>query len=128
VRNWALISNGRPMFMTGAKPDPNFTPQERESTTRAAGQVIELIEKDAPRPYNARTGVTRPSHGLTTPRWKVRPLRAFSPLARRSRLDGVADQSRCRQLYVRSWWKSGSRFRATGGPFVTKPGHSTPLL
>ncbi len=67
VRNWALISNGRPMFMTGAKSDPNFTPQERESTARAAGQVIELTEKDSSRPYNARTGVTRPSDGPEYP-------------------------------------------------------------
>ena len=61
VRNWALISNGRPMFMKDAKPDPNFTPQERESTARAAGQVVELTEKDSSRPYKARTGETRPS-------------------------------------------------------------------
>ena len=67
VRNWALISNGRPMFMMGAKPDPSFTPQERESTARAAGQVIELTEKDAPRPYNARTGETHPSDGSEYP-------------------------------------------------------------
>ncbi len=32
IRNCALISNGRPSFMKDAKPDPSFTPQEREST------------------------------------------------------------------------------------------------
>ncbi len=63
VRNWALISNGRPMFLKDAKLDPNFTPQERESTARAAGQVVELTEKDSSRPYNARTGATRLSDG-----------------------------------------------------------------
>ena len=67
VRNWALISNGRPMFMKDAKPDPSFTPQERESTALAAGQVVELTEKDSSRPYNARTGVTRPSDGPDYP-------------------------------------------------------------
>jgi hypothetical protein len=68
VRNWALISNGRPMFMKDAKPDPSFTPQERESTARAAGQVIELTEKDSSRPYKARTGETRPSDSPEHPR------------------------------------------------------------
>ena len=67
VRNWALISNGRPSFMKDAKPDPSFTPQERESTAHAAGQVIELTEKDSSRPYNACTGATRPSDGPEYP-------------------------------------------------------------
>ena len=72
VRNWALISNGRPMFMKDAKPDPNFTPQERESTARAAGQVVELTEKDSSRPYNARTGATRLSDGPDCSQGRVR--------------------------------------------------------
>ncbi len=71
VRNWALISDGRPMFMKDAKPDPSFTPQERESTAHAAGQVIELTEKDSSRPYNARTGVTRRSDGPEYPQMEV---------------------------------------------------------
>ncbi len=73
IRNWVLISDGRPMFMKNAKPDPSFTPQERESTARAAGQVIELTEKDSPRPYNARTGVTRHSDGPEYPQIEVEP-------------------------------------------------------
>ncbi len=73
VRNWALISNGRPSFMTGAKPDPSFTPQERESTAHAAGQVIELTGKDSSRPYNARTGETRPSDGPRYPPMEGEP-------------------------------------------------------
>ncbi len=68
VRSWALISNGRPMFMKDAKPDPSFTPQERELTARAAGQVIRLAEKDSSRPYKARTGETRPSNIPEHPR------------------------------------------------------------
>ncbi len=51
------------MFMKDAKPDPSFTPQERESTARAAGQVVELTEKDSSRPYNDHTGATRLSDG-----------------------------------------------------------------
>ena len=71
VRNWALISNGRPMFMKNAHPDPSFTPQERESTARAAGQVVELTEKDSPRPYNHHRGAPRLSDGPDYPQMEV---------------------------------------------------------
>ncbi len=77
VRNWAVISNGRPTFTKDAKPDPSFTPLERESTAHAAGLVIELTEKDSSRPYNARTGATRLSDGPDCPVGQDRTLAAL---------------------------------------------------
>ena len=59
VRNWALIWDEKPTFMKDAKPDPSFTPQEREVIARAAGQVIQLAEKDSRRPCKARTARSR---------------------------------------------------------------------
>ena len=59
VRNWALIWDEKPTFMKDAKPDPSFTPQELEVIARAAGQVIQLAEKDSPRPCKARTARSR---------------------------------------------------------------------
>ncbi len=54
------------MFTKVAKRDPSFTPHEQKLVARAAGQVMELAEKDSSRPYKARTRETRlsdsPSH------------------------------------------------------------------
>ena len=69
VRNWTLISNGRPMFTNDAKPDPSFTPQEHELIARAAGQVMELAEKDSSRPYKARRSEERRVGKACRTRW-----------------------------------------------------------
>lgn len=61
VRNWAPISNGRPVFTKDAKPDPSFTPHEQKLVARTAGQVMELAEQGSSRAYKARTYATRPS-------------------------------------------------------------------
>ena len=61
VRNWVLISNGRPVFTKDARPDPSFTLDEQKLVARVAGQVMELAEKDSSRAYKARTDETRPS-------------------------------------------------------------------
>ncbi len=76
VRNWALISNGRPMFTKDAKPDRSFTPQERESIARAAGRVTELAERDSSRPYKARTAPSCAPDGPEHPSDAERPSAA----------------------------------------------------
>ncbi len=42
VRNWASFETpkGTPMFKMQSKPDPDFTPEQREAAAKAAGSVI----------------------------------------------------------------------------------------
>ncbi len=91
VRNWASFEtpNGKPMFRMKSQPDPDFTPEQRAPVAKAAGVVVscDAVSRDTHTPGCASS----PSDGPSTPRWKVRPLRAFSPLPRRKRRDGVAD-------------------------------------
>ncbi len=85
VRNWALVSNGRPVFTKDAKPDPSFTPHEQKLVARTAGQVMELAEKDSSRAYKARTDATRPSDDPEYPQQQdgasTGPLGALVPEA-----------------------------------------------
>ena len=78
VRNWALVSNGRPVFTKDAKPDPSFTPHEQKLVARTAGQVMELAEQDSSRAYKARTYATRPSDDPSIPSSKMAPPRGLS--------------------------------------------------
>ncbi len=63
VRNWARLINGKPKFNKDARPETNFSPQERDLIAQAAGQVFDATEIDSPRSDNARTGASRPSDG-----------------------------------------------------------------
>ncbi len=42
VRNWASLETpkGTPMFKMQSKPDPRFTPEQREAVVKAAGSVV----------------------------------------------------------------------------------------
>ncbi len=51
VRNWARLLKGKPNFTRKAQADPEFTPDEREAISLAAGSVVDLPE-------------TRPASGL----------------------------------------------------------------
>ncbi len=63
VRNWARLVKGKPNFTRKAKPDPEFTPEERKVIRLAAGSVVDLPET---RPASGLPGAvcaTRPSDG-----------------------------------------------------------------
>ncbi len=60
VRNWAKLVNGKPSFERRTPTKPDFTPAQRETVTRAAGQIVEVPQRVPPSGKQARTGVTRP--------------------------------------------------------------------
>ncbi len=91
VRNWAPISNGRPVFTKDAKLDSSFTAHEQRLVARAAGQVSSLprrTRQDPTKPVHAKLG---PWTAPTTPDGKMAPLQAFPQSKGRRRCDGVAE-------------------------------------
>ncbi len=66
VPNWALISNGRPVFTKDVKLDSSFTAHEQRLVARAAGQVSSLprrTRQDPTKPVHAKLGPwTAPNH------------------------------------------------------------------
>ncbi len=86
VRNWASFEtpNGNPMFRMKSKPDTDFTPEQRATAAKAAGVVVSM-DADSRRTF-APECATSPSDGPeSTPRRKMGPLRALSPLTPRKR-------------------------------------------
>jgi len=67
VRNCASFEtpDGKPMFRMKSKPDPDFTPEQRATTARAAGVVVSM-DADSRRAF-APGCATSPSDGPEYP-------------------------------------------------------------
>ncbi len=85
VRNWASFDTpkGMPMFRMKSKPDPDFTPEQWATAAKAAGVVVSM-DADSRRTF-APGCATSPQTTPSTPRRKMGPLRALSPLTPRRR-------------------------------------------
>ncbi len=72
VRNWAKLVNGKPSFERKVTAKPDFTQAQRETVTKAAGQIVDLPQRVPPSGEQARTGITRPPDSPGAPpreRW-----------------------------------------------------------
>ncbi len=59
VRNWARLANGNLSFERKAAAKPDFTPAQRETVTRAAGQIVDLPQRVPLSGEQARTDIAR---------------------------------------------------------------------
>ncbi len=66
VRNWASFETpkGTPMFKMQSKPDPEFTPEQREAAAKAAGSVnsCDAHSRETPSPGRASRLSDDPKH------------------------------------------------------------------
>ena len=67
VRNWAYLVKGTPNFTRKANPSPDFTPDEREVVSRAAGLVVDLAKTRAASGLTGAVSTTQLSGGPEHP-------------------------------------------------------------
>ncbi len=72
VRNRARLVNGKPNFTRKAQPDPDFTPDERQTIARATGIVIDLTEIHPASGLTGAVCATHPSGDPNHPRGEER--------------------------------------------------------
>ncbi len=63
VRSWVRLVKGKPNFTRKARPDPDFTPDERQVIVRAAGTVVDLSETCPASGLSGAVCATHPSDG-----------------------------------------------------------------
>ena len=86
VRNWARLVNGKPGFNRQARPEEEFTPEERAAIAQAAGTVTDLTERVSPGVAQAHTARSNPPDGPAPV-----PTGARWPLCGRCRRKGAGE-------------------------------------